>query len=78
MAIAPWLRSECRLVKAFALGFFARDFFQVALYSSSFFPLAFLGRFLVKLATAKLCEDAGLFAGTFETTQGSVKIFIFF
>jgi len=44
----------------------------------SFLTLAFLGRLLVKLATAELGKYSGLFAGTLEATQGGVEIFVFF
>ena len=49
----------------------------MALHGSSFLALTLLGRLLVKFATAKLGEDTGLLAGTFEATQGSVEILIF-
>ncbi len=72
------MRSECLLVEAFALGFFARDFLQVALYRSSFLALAFLGRFLIILATAQFRQDASLYTGTLETPQSGVEIFVLF
>jgi hypothetical protein len=66
------------LVQACTLGVVSGGAFQMPFYSGSFLALALLSRFLVKLATAKFSEDAGLLAGTLETTQGCVKIFIFF
>ena len=49
----------------------------MALDRRSFLALAFLGWFLIELATAKLGQDACLFTGTLKPTQGSVKILIF-
>ena len=42
-----------------------------------FFALAFLGGLFIEFAAAKFGQDARLFTGTFEATQGSVKILIF-
>jgi hypothetical protein len=44
---------------------------------SRFFALAFLGRFLVELASAELRQHAGLLTGSFEAAQGCVEVFAF-
>ena len=49
----------------------------MTLHCCSFLALSFLGRLLVKLSTTKLGQYTGLFAGAFESTQGSVEILIF-
>jgi hypothetical protein len=46
----------------------------MALDRCSFLALSFLGWLLVELAAAKFSQDARLFTGTLEATQGSVKI----
>ena len=53
-------------------------FFHLALNSSSFLALTFLGGLLVKLATAQFGKNSGFFAGTFESTQRCIEILIFF
>jgi hypothetical protein len=40
------------------------------------FSLTLLGRLLVEFTAPQLGEDARLFAGTLEATQGGVEIFI--
>ena len=45
---------------------------------SRFLTLSLLSRLLIELATAKFRQHTCLLAGTFEPTQGSVKIFVFF
>ena len=45
-------------------------------YRSGFFSLTFLGRLLVEFTAPQLGEDARLFTGTLEATQGGIKIFI--
>jgi N6-L-threonylcarbamoyladenine synthase len=45
-------------------------------YRSGFFSLTLLGRLLVEFTAPQLGEDARLFTGTLEATQGGVKIFI--
>jgi hypothetical protein len=46
------------------------------LYGSGLFSLTFLGGLLVEFTSPKLGEDARFFTGTFEATQGGVKILI--
>ncbi|MEA3141158.1 MAG: hypothetical protein QOK23_3327 [Gammaproteobacteria bacterium] len=46
------------------------------LYRSGFFSLTFLCRLLVEFTAPQLGEDARLFTGTLEATQGGIKIFI--
>src|ERR1700742_2907982 len=43
---------------------------------SGLFSLTFLGRLLVEFTAPQLGEDARLFTGTLEATQGGIKIFI--
>jgi hypothetical protein len=43
---------------------------------SGLFSLTFLGGLLVEFTSPKLGEDARFFTGTFEATQGGVKILI--
>jgi hypothetical protein len=43
----------------------------------SFLALAFLGGFLVELASAKLGEHTGFLAGSLEAAQGRVEVFAF-
>ena len=50
----------------------------MAFNGSGFFTLTFLGRFFVKLTTAKFSQNSRFFTGALETTQGSVEILIFF
>jgi N6-L-threonylcarbamoyladenine synthase len=45
-------------------------------HGSGLFSLTFLGRLLVEFTAPQLGEDARLFTGTLEATQGGVKIFI--
>ena len=45
-------------------------------YRGGLFSLTFLGRLLVEFTAPQLGEDARLFTGTLEATQGGVKIFI--
>src|SRR5690348_16874153 len=47
----------------------ARQTAQVTLHGGSALALALLGRLLVELALARFGQDAGLLAGTLETTQ---------
>ena len=75
---APRTRSEGVLVKALALGLFARQALHVALNSGSFLTLALLRRLLVVLTTTKLGQDSSLFTGTLEAAQGSIKILVLF
>ncbi len=49
----------------------------MALDRRRFLAFAFLGWFLIELATAKFGQDARLLTGTLKPTQGSVKILIF-
>ena len=66
------------IIQALALGVVSRNLFQVALNRGSFLPLALLCWFLVILTTAQFRQYAGFFAGTLETTQSGVEIFILF
>src|SRR6202451_4482269 len=43
---------------------------------SGLFSLTLLGRLLVEFTAPQLGEDARLFTGTLEATQGGIKIFI--
>ena len=70
-----WYR---RLVHAFALGFLARNTFQVALYGGCLLALAFLCGFLVILATTQLGQNAGFLTGALEAAQGRIEIFVLF
>ena len=49
----------------------------MAFDGSGFLALSFLRWLLVELATTKLREDAGFFAGTLEPPQSGVKILVF-
>jgi hypothetical protein len=49
----------------------------VPFYGSRFLALAFLGRFLVELASAELRQHAGLLAGSLEAAKGCVEVFTF-
>ena len=66
------------LVETLALGFVARYFLQMTLDGGSFLTLPFLCGLLVEFTTTKLGKDSGLFTGTLEATQGSVKILVLF
>jgi N6-L-threonylcarbamoyladenine synthase len=48
----------------------------VPFHSGGLFSLTFLGRLLVEFTAPQLGEDARLFTGTLEATQGGIKIFI--
>ena len=50
----------------------------MAFNGSGFFTLTFLGRFFVKLTTAKFSQNSRFFTGALEATQGSVEILILF
>ncbi len=78
MAVATRMRSSVELVETLALGFVAGYALQVALDVRRFFAFSFLGGLLVELATTKLGQDSGLFTGTLEAPQGSVKILVLF
>jgi hypothetical protein len=45
-------------------------------YGGGLFSLTFLGRLLVEFTTPQLGEDARLFTGALEATQGGVEILI--
>ena len=49
----------------------------MALYGRCLLAFAFLGRLLVKLATAELGQDTCFLTGTLEPAQGGVEILIF-
>src|SRR6185503_21012725 len=66
-----------RSVQALALGDVARAATQLALHRGGRLALALLGRLLVELALAGLGEDAGLFAGALEATQGKLERLVF-
>src|SRR5262245_17215595 len=50
---------------------------HVPLYGRGLLALAFLGRFLVDLASSQLGQHAGLLARSLETAQGRVEVFAF-
>ena len=50
----------------------------MALNGGGFLAFAFLGRFFVKLAAAKLSQNSRFLTGTLEATQGCVEILVFF
>src|ERR1700722_16188728 len=60
-------------VQAAALGHVARDAAQMALHRCGGLALAFLRRLFVELALAGFGQDAGLFAGAFETAQRELE-----
>jgi hypothetical protein len=55
----------------------ARIALDVAFYGGGLLTLAFLGRFLVELASAKFRQYAGFLAGALESAQSAVKMFTF-
>ena len=44
---------------------------------SGFLAFALLGRFLVELTAAQLCQNTGLFAGALKTAQSCIEVFAF-
>ena len=46
-------------------------------HSGGFFSFPLLGRFLVILAPAQLCEHPGFLAGALETPQSGVEVLTF-
>ena len=53
-----------------------REALQMPFHRGRFFSLTLLGRLLVEFTAPQLGEDARLFTGTLEATQGGVKILI--
>ena len=54
----------------------ARQTLQMTFYRGGLLSLTLLSRLLVEFAAAKLGEDARLFAGALETTQGGIEILV--
>jgi len=65
------------LVQAGTTSVFAKHLLRVALHRCGLLAFAFLGGLFVELTAADFRQDAGLFAGAFEATQGNFEGLVF-